>query len=192
MSTGTQIIIDKSLINKLNSKSTGITNLTRQMSEKWLFFAMNHFEAESGAFTMGAPALTKWQDLSPRYKKQRYAKGYTGPILTKTGIMISSIHPFYDNRVAGVGTNIPYAKTHEQPNNPAGFLEMKSASRSELFTRQRYKAGKKKGKFKKGTTFGKGFTRKESIIRIPKRPFIALSSTESNALFQLVKNYLTK
>ena len=85
--------------------------------------------------------------------------------------------------------DVPYAEIH----NNGG--EIKQASRSETFLRNRhketvyYKKGKNagimkqmKGQFAKGTTAGKGFTFAERTIKIPRRQMLPTDDSDSPVL----------
>ena len=50
--------------------------------------------------------------LSERYKKARFARGYTGPILQRTGIGVGSFVSKFTRTSAVVGTNIDYMEYH--------------------------------------------------------------------------------
>jgi phage gpG-like protein len=158
------------------------TQFMKALSEDWIRIVHNHFNNERG---LAGQRLSAWKPLAPSTIEQRKKKGYTGMILQRTGILKNSIQPFYTKNSFGVGTNLKYAPPHEKG------AKIKLASRSELFKRNRYSRGSKKGSFKKGTTFGKGFTRQASTITIPRRPFIMPSNTELDRLVKNLINYLS-
>lgn len=59
-----------------------------------------------------------------------------GPILRKTGRYLASITMKFtggDQPEGKVGTNVPYAKFHEQPGNKADFIEWKPTDRQRAF-----------------------------------------------------------
>ena len=65
-----------------------------------------------------------------------------------------------------IGNSVPYAKIH----NEGGTITQ--SARSELFVRNRRKKGAGKGRFKRGTQAGRGFSYGDRKIRIPKRQFM--------------------
>lgn len=73
-----------------------------------------------------------------------------------------------DNKVV-IGTDVPYARIH----NYGGTIQRHA--RSETFVRNRISRGVRKGKFKRGTTAGKGFTFKAGTARMPRRQFLGRS-----------------
>lgn len=93
--------------------------------------------------------------------------------------------------------DVPYAEIH----NNGG--EIKQASRSETFLRNRhketvyYKKGKNagrmkqmKGQFAKGTTAGKGFTFAERTIKIPRRQMLPTDDSDSPVLRAAIESKL--
>ena len=163
--------IDKEIGNKVKS----ITQINKTLAGDYLDMVLNHFEKESGASKFQG-GLLEWRPLAPSTIKQRNRKGYTGKILTRTGLLQNSVQPYSSDSIFGVGTNRNYAITHELG------TEIQRNPRTETFTRNRYSIGKKKGKFKKGTKSGQGFTYKAYRINIPKRSFLALSIQETKIL----------
>lgn len=56
----------------------------------------------------------KWIDLSEVTKKQRKKIGkYPGQILQVTGQLASSVHTYYDEDSAIIGSNLAYAAIHQ-------------------------------------------------------------------------------
>jgi phage gpG-like protein len=83
-----------------------------------------------------------------------------------------------------IGSDLPYAYIH----NNGGTINRKE--RSEIFTRNRYTKGNKKGKFKKGTKSGKGFSFKSHIVNMPKRQFMGNMPTLTKKITNFIKNKL--
>lgn len=83
-----------------------------------------------------------------------------------------------------VGNDTPYAQVH----NDGGQISRKA--RSETFVRNRYAKGTKKGKFKKGTTSGRGLTFKSYSYRMPKRQFLGRSAALDTAINKTVKRHI--
>lgn len=73
-----------------------------------------------------------------------------------------------ENKVV-IGNDVPYARIH----NYGGKITRHA--RSETFLRNRITRGVRKGKFKKGTTAGKGFSFKAGVITMPRRQFLGRS-----------------
>jgi phage gpG-like protein len=96
------------------------------------------------------------------------AKDAGRAIMIKKGRLMNSIRVASANtKEIVIGTNVPYAKIH----NEGGTISQ--AARSETFARNRISRGARKGLFKKGVVNGKqGFTYKARNIKIPKRQFI--------------------
>lgn len=96
-----------------------------------------------------------------------------GRTLRDTGRLLSSIN--YEVSKLGNGTvrilvssNSKYAAIH----NEGGTINM--PARSNNYTQNRYTRGKKLGRYKKGTTYGNGTTRRPYVIKMPRRPFMVL------------------
>jgi phage virion morphogenesis protein len=161
-------------------KTRDLSPLTKKISETMYRAVMKNFAQE------GRP---KWKKLAKRTRRQRNKKGYTGKILQRTGGgsgLKGSIQAAYDSSSATVGTNKIYGRIHQE----GGTINI--AARSEIFKRNRYSRGAKKGKFKKGTTAGRGSTFKNSMIKIPARPFLKLDKDDLNEIERDVKKYLTE
>lgn len=147
-------------------------DIAKIISQDLLAIVRRNFEVE------GRP---KWKPLSPAYKRRRYKKGYTGNILTVSGQLLKSIVAQTENNTAIVSTNKVYAPIH----NFGGTINM--PARSNLYTQNRIKRGKNKGKFTKRTTYGKGATIKAHKIVIPKREFMNIPDNELSKLLKKVK-----
>ena len=68
--------------------------------------------------------------------------------------------------ITKIGTNVEYAPIHEF----GGVIHRNP--RSSLFIQNRFSRGSKKGRFKKGSTRGRGFTFQGYDVTIPSRPFL--------------------
>lgn len=124
--------------------------------------AVNHFK---GNFRRQGFDGAKW---SPRKKESRKSIGRA--ILVRSARLRNSLRVVRaDLREIVVGTDAPYARIH----NEGGTIVQ--PARSEIFKRNRYVKGRKKGMFARGVTTGKGFTYKQRYIKIPKRKFIGES-----------------
>jgi len=126
-----------------------------------------------------------WRALSEKTINDRRAKGYwPGKILQRTGQLLKSITPKADNNSAQVGTNKNYAAIHQFGG------EINQAARQNLYIQSRYSRGKKKGKFKKGTEFGKGLEFKARTIKVPPRPFLVLSDSALKEIEDEIKKFI--
>lgn len=198
MGLGINIEGSEQFINKLNSKLNESDKLTRDISEQWLFFVDEKFKNEG---------IPKWHPLAPSTLKQRRKKGYTGKILQRTNMLQSSVMPFHDNTIAGVGTNNPYANAHEQAENPNDFITINIPPRERIL---RFKTDGK-GKLVKHSRIGWDeddkflltFAKKRSknqvqrkvqskghSIKLYKRSFLALQPTEKEFLTGMIIEFL--
>jgi len=103
-------------------------------------------------------------------RKTNNKKNIGKAILIQTGRLRrgTRIMSVGENKVV-VGNDVPYARIH----NYGGKIARHE--RSETFVRNRFKRGANKGKFKKGTSAGRGFTYKAGIATMPKRQFLGRS-----------------
>ena len=137
--------------------------------------AVKHFK---GNFRRQGFDGTKW---AARKKEARKSSGRA--ILIRSARLRNSIRVVRaDLRGIVIGTDVPYARIH----NEGGTINQ--PSRSEIFKRNRYVKGRKKGMFARGVSAGRGFTYKQRVIRIPKRQFIG----ESKELTTLVDTWYKK
>ena len=70
-------------------------------------------DAEEAFETEQSPEGKKWEDLDPVYKKSRYAKGYDGKMLHRTGQLIDSLNIDYGDDFAAVGVSESYGIYHQ-------------------------------------------------------------------------------
>ncbi len=121
----------------------------------------------------GSGSPIPWARLSPAYAKQKAKKkSLVQRILSASGALDQSIFQRATELEAAAGTNKIYGRTHQLG------AEISHFGRSELFNRNRSKSGK----FKKGTTAGRGFTIKQYLVKIPARPFLYLTETFKDAI----------
>lgn len=85
-------------------KSDGVT---RKMANVLRADAEEAFETEQ------SPDGKKWEDLDPVYKKSRFAKGYDGKMLHRTGQLIDSLNIDYGDDFAAVGVSESYSIYHQ-------------------------------------------------------------------------------
>lgn len=119
----------------------------------------------------------KWQ------KSQRAIK-QGGQTLSDTGRLASSIQVIVSQQGSSLniqaGSNLVYAAIH----NFGGLINI--PARSRLYVQKRYTRGPKKGKFKKGTTFGQGYTTKAYTIKMPARPYLVLQNEDIVQILKLI------
>jgi phage gpG-like protein len=115
-----------------------------------------------------------WEETKKPVKK--------GSLMVRSGALVSSVRPAVVNstlvRISAGNSKVPYAAAHNEG------LTITRSSYSENFKRNRVASGKRKGKFKKGTTAGQGFTVKEYSYSMPKRQFMG----RTDALNQKIKD----
>lgn len=70
-------------------------------------------DAEEAFETEQSPDGKKWEDLDPVYKKSRFAKGYDGKMLHRTGQLIDSLNIDYGDDFAAVGVSESYGIYHQ-------------------------------------------------------------------------------
>jgi phage virion morphogenesis protein len=81
--------------------------MTRKMANVLRADAEEAFETEQ------SPDGKKWEDLDPVYKKSRFAKGYDGKMLHRTGQLIDSLNIDYGDDFAAVGVSESYGIYHQ-------------------------------------------------------------------------------
>lgn len=111
-----------------------------------------------------------------KWKKSKRALKQNGQTLNNTGRLASSIQVNISQNGNSLniqtGSNLIYAAIH----NFGGTINIPSRSRT--YIQNRYKKGSKKGQFKKGKTWGQGFTTKSYKIEIPPRPYLVLQNED--------------
>ena len=167
-----------SFIANLKEKLIPNRELMVKISGEMHASVMNEFNTQ-GAGSGG------WAPLKPATVKQKRRKNFSDFILQGRGDMLKSIQRTAAENEAIVHTNKPQAAIL---NNGGTIVQ---GARSELFQRNRYSKPPKKGKFKKGTTPGKGFTFSERIIKIPPRPFMVLTESYSNNILEIISRHVT-
>lgn len=166
-----------SFIASIKEKFKPNRELMVKISEEMHASVMNEFHTE-GAGSGG------WAPLKPATVKQKRRRNFSDAILQGRGDLIRSIQRTATDNESIVHTNKVYAAIQ----NFGGTINQ--AARSEIFQRNRFKKPPKKGKFKKGTMPGKGFTFSERIIRIPARPFMALTENYSNNILNIIHRHV--
>jgi phage virion morphogenesis protein len=122
-----------------------------------------------------APDGKPWEPLkAATLKRKQHHK-----ILTERQTLRETIrYQLVDQNTVAIGSKLPYARIHQL----GGVI--KHNPRSELFVRNR-----KKGRFAKGITRGRGFTFKGHETRIPARPYLGLSAENSREIMRIVEDF---
>ncbi|WP_175922085.1 phage virion morphogenesis protein [Burkholderia latens] len=140
----------------------------------------------------------KWLGLSPKTLKRRREEAGTGKILQRSGRLASSITPAHDATTARVGTNVVYAAIHQfggtiQRHPISGYVRLRKG-RDGMIMRQAdhshlavfAKNSHKRVKIVKWTR-SRGWT-----IKIPARPFFALTESDNIGIESEVSTYLRR
>lgn len=130
----------------------------------------------------GRPA---WQPLKPATVRRKQKAGKER-LLIMSNHLRNSITPYHDDNSAIVGTNVPYARIHQE----GGLIKMKARSQT-TFHRIK-KDGRPGHRFaaKARADFAKTHPVAAHSIHIPARPFLALTEAEAQRLTEHVRNYL--
>lgn len=124
------------------------------------------------------------QAWKARQNKSKRGNGRQN-ILVQSGALRRSIRIIRSTATSvTVGSDLPYADVH----NEGG--EIKRKARSETFVRNRYSKGKRKGKFAKGTTSGRGYSFRAYSYRMSKRQFLGRSPALDTAINKTVKRHI--
>lgn len=152
--------MSNTISDELRKKATALKQVLNNAPRVVGSMAVTHFK---GNFRKQGFDGVKW----PKRSTNR-AKDAGRAIMIKKGRLMNSIRVASANtNEIVIGTNVPYAKIH----NEGGTISQ--PARSETFTRNRISKGARKGLFKKGTKAGgRGFTYKARNIKMPQRKFI--------------------
>lgn len=115
---------------------------------------------------------------------QRARKESGQTLLRKGRLMRSVTTPNVTTEGIEFGSNLPYARIHQEGR------DIQFAARSENFRRRRFVRGAKKGKFKKGTDEGRGFTKKAYTVRMPARPYIVFHPEDVAAATRIALDHV--
>lgn len=140
----------------------------------------------------------QWLGLNPKTLKRRREEAGTGKILQRSGRLASSVTPAHDATTARVGTNVVYAAIHQfggtiQRHPMSGYVRLRK-DRNGMIMRQANhphlavfaKNGHKRVKVVKWTR-SQGWT-----IKIPARPFFALTEADNIGIESEVTSYLRR
>jgi phage virion morphogenesis protein len=165
-------IQDAQLKEALSGLASRVRNMTPIMKE---IGEIVRTSVERNFAETGRPE--KWPE------SQRVKRG-GGQTLSRTGRLRRSFTVKASKDRVEVGTNVVYAAIHQF----GGTITQ--GARSELFTRNRYVRGDKKGQFKKGTKAGRGVTFGERRINIPARPFLMVQDEDWSTMNAAISDYL--
>lgn len=154
---------EKQVFDRIRSRlQTAVRSLPTILGNEAVNFSLDRFRNQNWIGNSTEP----WK---PRKKETKKSAGKN--ILIGIGRLRGSIRKISQGglKVSIGSTDVPYARIH----NYGGTITRHA--RSETFLRNRITRGIRKGKFKRGTTAGKGFTFKKGTIRIPRRQFLGRS-----------------
>lgn len=126
----------------------------------------------------------EWMGRSPSTERRRRG----GRILHLSGRLAGSIGSYSDNDSAVVGTDVKYARIHQE----GGEISMPARSQQTYYRRR------------KDGTVGNRFVRKSRSnysethsvgahkIKIPARPFLSLTDTDEREIGTVIERYLTQ
>lgn len=159
------------LINRLEQRQPLMHELAAAM----------HDAVEENFAQQGRPARAGW---SPRYARTRQG----GKILQKRGRLASSISEYHDNDSATVGTNVVYARIHQE----GGTINMPARSQRAYY--RQHKDGGVGNRFvkKSKSNFSQWNTIGEYKITIPARPFLHLTESDVGGMENIAQNYLQR
>jgi phage virion morphogenesis protein len=123
----------------------------------------------------------KWLGWSPAYAKKRVG----GKILQKTGRLAASIRAAITNDEATVGTNVRYARIH----NEGGDIRHEARTTSLHF--KQYKNGSVSRQFvkKRNSNFVQSATIGAHTVKMPARPFLQLTGEDVKELENTAARY---
>jgi phage virion morphogenesis protein len=126
----------------------------------------------------------KWLGWSPAYAKKRGS----GQILQKTGRLAASIRAAITNDDATVGTNVRYARIH----NEGGEIQHEARATNLYF--KQYKNGSVSRQFakKRNSNFVQSATIGAHTVTMPARPFLQLTSDDIRELENTATRYFER
>lgn len=186
MADGIHIRIDdgktRELLKRLAGRIKDLRPALKAIGEHLVKSTDRRFEAQGPA-----PDGTPWAPLEESTLARKRRKGRIMKILQERGHLRGSIRAQLLGKTAvAVGTNRVYAAAQQFG------ADITQAARSEIFQRNRYVRGGKKGRFKKGTISGRGFTFGERRIHIPARPFLGVDAQDSGVIAGIIDRYLAE
>ena len=162
---------------KLTKALEGLAELGRDATPVMRGLAGIMGETTETAFSMQRDPVTgaAWPDLHPEYKKQRYARGYTGKMLHVKGTLATGIQQEWGRDYARVGTNVIYAAAHQFGARTRPHVLRASRGKALLIP-------------------GMGFRRKVNHpgSNIPARPFLGIGPEDRENMRKLILTRLNE
>lgn len=126
----------------------------------------------------------EWMGWSPLYARKRHG----GKILQKSGRLAKSITQYSTNDEAVVGTNVKYARIHQEGG------EINIAARSQQAYYRQHKNGSVGNRFvkKSRSNFSQWNTIGEYKITMPARPFLHLTEDDISGMETTIETYLQR
>lgn len=135
----------------------------------------NEYYKES--FTRKSWDNSPWAPVKKANKK--------GSLMVRSGKLVNSVRPAIVTPARVVmsagSSKVPYARVHNE-----GDL-ISRAPRSETFIRNRKASGKGKGRFKRGTSSGQGFSFRAYSYNMPQRQFMGHSAILNKRIITRIK-----
>lgn len=97
----------------LEAKRAGIANTLPAYKKASIFldkWVQENFKTEGGKVGGWVPFSLYTREMIRRYDPERSP----AKLLQKTGRLRASFQPFFNSKNAGIGSDLPYAKTHEE------------------------------------------------------------------------------
>ncbi|MGM3162397.1 phage virion morphogenesis protein [Dickeya undicola] len=141
--------------------------------------AAMHDAVEENFASQGRPAWAGW---SPRYAKKREG----GKILQKSGRLAASISEYSDNDNATVGTNVVYARIHQE----GGTINI--AARSQQAHYKKDKSGRWRFSSAAAAEKTQWNTLGSYKIKMPARPFLHITEPDVDRMETTAQNYLQR
>ncbi|MFJ5441746.1 phage virion morphogenesis protein [Pectobacterium sp. CHL-2024] len=144
--------------------------------------AAMHDAVEENFAQQGRPEWAGWK--SNAY----WAKRRGGKILQKSGRLAASINEYSDNDSATVGTNVVYARIHQE----GGTINIPARSQRAYYKQN--KDGSVGNRFvkKSKSNFSQWNTMGEYKITIPARPFLRLTESDIEGMESTAHDYLQR
>ncbi len=181
--TGSAIYLDDELTPVLTRIGLAVTHpgeLTSAFAAYLVFSTQRRFELETG------PDGQKWQALARRtqLKKIRGRQRGANNILRVTTALYRSVVGHSDERSASVGSNLVYARVHQEGGQIQMYARSQRASLAKIRGKSRFVTRGKKGSIEKKITIG------EHTIPVPARPYLGFSAEDRTRLVEIGQDYL--
>ncbi|WP_314140422.1 phage virion morphogenesis protein [Buttiauxella noackiae] len=159
------------LINRLENREPILREMAAAMADA----------VEENFARQGRPS---WMGWSPAYARKRSG----GKILQKSGRLAASITQYSTNDEAVVGTNVKYARIHQEGG------EINIAARSQQAYYRQNKDGSVGNRFvkKSRSNFSQWHSMGAYKIKMPARPFLHLTEDDIEGMETTAENYLKR